>query len=66
MSNLLGSSTPVASETKFFMTTINGWESLVVDTKISILVVLGVLDSPLCEIKMSKLNKQHISETGYY
>ena len=23
---------------------------------------LGVLDSPLCEIKMSKLNKQHISE----
>ena len=48
------------------MTTVNGWESLVVDTKISILVVLGVLDSPLREIKMSKLNNQHISETGYY
>ena len=48
------------------MTTVNGWESLVVDTKISILVALGVLGSRLCEIKMSKLNKQHISETGYY
>ena len=39
------------------MTTVNGWESLVVDTKISILVTLGVLDSPLSEIKMRKLNK---------
>ena len=39
------------------MTTVSGWESLVVDTKISILVALGILDSPLCEIKMSKLNK---------
>ena len=48
------------------MTTVNGWESLVVDTKISILVGLVVLDSPLCEIKITKLNKQHISETGYY
>ena len=48
------------------MLIVNGWESLVVDTKISILVALGVLDSPLCEMKMSKLNKQHISETGYY
>ena len=48
------------------MTTVKGWESLFVDTKISILVALGVLDSPLCEIKMRKLNKQHISETGYY
>ena len=48
------------------MTTVSGWESLVVDTKISILVALGILDSPMCEIKMSKLNKQHISETGYY
>ena len=28
------------------MTTVNGWESLVVDTKISILVALGALDSP--------------------
>ena len=48
------------------MLTVNGWESLVADTKMSILVALGVLDSPLCEMKMSKLNKQHISETGYY
>ena len=48
------------------MTTVNGCESLVVETKISILVTLGVLDSSLCEIKMSRLNKQNISETGYY
>ena len=27
------------------MATLNGWESLIVDTKISILVALGVLDS---------------------
>ena len=47
------------------MTTVNDWRSLVVDAKISILVALGVLDSPLCEFKMSKLNKQHISKTGY-
>ena len=40
------------------MTTVNGWESLVVETKISILVTLGALDSSLCEIKMSRLNKQ--------
>ena len=42
------------------------WESLVVDTKISILVNLRVLDLPLCEIKVSRLKKQHISETEYY
>ena len=52
------------------MTIVNSWESLIVDTKISMLVALGVLDLPLClrgcEIKMSKLNKQDISETGYY
>ena len=48
------------------MTTVNDQESLVVDTKISILVALGVLDLPLCETKMSKLNKQHIIDTGYY
>ena len=49
------------------MTTVNGWKSLVVDTKIVILIALGTLDSPLCEIKVSKLNEQHIiSETGYY
>ena len=40
------------------MATISGWESLFVETKISILVALGALDSPLCEIKMSKLNAQ--------
>ena len=47
------------------MTTVNDWDSLVFDTKMTILVALGVLDSPLCEIKMSTLNKQHINETGY-
>ena len=46
------------------MATVNDWESLVVDTKISTLVALGGLDSPLGEMKMSKLNKQHISKTG--
>ena len=48
------------------MTTVNGLDLLVVDTKIPILVVdtkiailvaLGILDSPLCGFKMSKLNK---------
>ena len=48
------------------MTTVNDWDSLVFNTKMTILVALGVLDSPLCEIKMSTLNKQHINETGYY
>ena len=48
------------------MTTVNGWESLIVDTKVSILVALGVLDTPLFEIKMSKLNKQRIGETGHH
>ena len=51
--------------TNLFVTTINDWESLIVDTTISILVASGVLDSTLFEIKMSKLNNQHISETGY-
>ena len=48
------------------MSTVKDWESLVVDTKISILVALDVLDLPLCEIKMNKLGKQRISETGFY
>ena len=48
------------------MTIINVFESLVVDIKTSSLVALGVLDLHLCEIKMSKLNKQHIIEMGYY
>ena len=54
---------------KFFVTTVNNWESLIVDTKISnlnALGVLGVLELPLHEIKISKLNKQLIWETGYY
>ena len=66
LSLLRRSRTPVASRTKFFVATVNGWESLFVDSKISILVTLGVPDSPLYEIKMSKLNKQHISQTEYY
>ena len=48
------------------MATVKDWESLVADTKISILVALDAPDLPLCEIKMSKLNKQRISETGFY
>ena len=48
------------------MTVVNVFESLVVDIKTSSLVALGVLDLYLCEIKMSKLNKQHISKMGYY
>ena len=48
------------------MKTISGGESLIFNTKISISVALGVIDSSLREIKMSKLNKQHISETEYY
>ena len=36
------------------MTAVNNRESLVVKTKISILVALGFLDLPLCEIEMSK------------
>ena len=38
------------------MTTVNDWESLIVGTKISILVTLGVLNSPL----MSKLTETRI------
>ena len=60
-----GSSPPVACTTKFFVTTVNDWESLIVDTKICTLVALGVLALLLCEIKISKLNRQDISETGY-
>ena len=52
-----GSSIPVASATKLFVVTVNGWESIIVNTEISIFVVfLGVLDSPLYEIKKSRLN----------
>ena len=38
---------------------------MVVDEENPILVALGALDSPLFEIKISKLKKQHISETVY-
>ena len=48
------------------MTTVNGWESLVVDTKIYILVALGVLDSPLCEIKMSKFCEIYLKMTQWW
>ena len=48
------------------MATVKDWESLVADTKISILVALDIPDLSLCEIKMSKFNKQRISETGFY
>ena len=48
------------------MATVYGWESLIVGKKNLHLSCLDVLDPSLCEIKMSKLNKQHISETGYY
>ena len=57
---------PAACRMKFIVTTVNDWESLNVDTKIPILFALGVLDSPPCEMKVKKLNKQHIRETGYY
>ena len=48
------------------VTTVNDWKSVIVGTKMPILVAFGCLDSPLCEIKMSELNKQHISQTRYY
>ena len=48
------------------MKTVNKLDSLIVDIKISTLVVLGVLYWPLCEIKMSKLDKQRINELEYY
>ena len=53
-------------ETSVLRFTLLPYYSQTVDSKSSFLVALGVLDSPLREIKMSKLNKQHISETGYY
>ena len=35
-------------------------------TKKSVLVPKGVLDPPLLEIEMSKLNKHHISRRVFY
>ena len=47
-------------------TVLYDWESLIVDIKIPLLVAVGILNWPLCVIKMSKLNEQRISETEYY
>ena len=51
---------------KFYVTTVNGWESLAVVTKKSILVLAGVLDLLLLEIEMSKLNQHHTRGTEFY
>ena len=62
-----GKSRPnAASRMKFFfVTTVRGWEPLAVVTKKPILVFKGVLDPPLLEIKMSKLNKNQISRREF-
>ena len=62
----LGSRTSVASRTKFFVTTASGWEPLAVVTKKSILVPTGVLDQPLLELEMSKLNKHRMKGREIY
>ena len=51
---------------KFFGATVNGWELLDVVTKRSVSVPGGVLDPPLLEIEMSKLNKHHFSAREFY
>ena len=51
---------------KFFVATASGWESLAVVTKKSILVSKDILDLPLIEIKMRKLNRHHNSEREFY
>ena len=51
---------------KFFGATVNGWELLDVVTKRSVSVPGGVLDPPLLEIEMTKLNKHHISGKEHY
>ena len=56
----------VASWMKFFVTTISGWESLAIVTKKSVLVPTGVLDLPLLDIEMSKLNEHRISGRKFY
>ena len=48
------------------MTTTSGWESLAVVKEKSVLVIKSVLDQPLLEIEMSKLNKHHISGREFY
>ena len=48
------------------MTAANGWESLVVVTKKSILAPADVQGWPVLEIEISKLNKHHISGREFY
>ena len=60
------SKTSPASRIKFFVTTVSGWNSLAIVTEKSTLVPKGVLDQPLLKIKMSKLNKHHISGRELY
>ena len=46
---------------KFFVTNVSGSKSLAVVTKMSILVHISVLDLPLLETEIRKLNKHLIS-----
>ena len=55
-----------ASSMQFFVITVNDWESLDVVSKKSILVLAGVLDTPLLETEASKLNKHHINGPKFY
>ena len=61
-----GCRTSAASRIKFFVRTVSSWESLAVVTKKDNSVPTGVLDPPLFEIEMGKLNKHHISEREFY
>ena len=45
------------------MTSVTGWESLIVNTKVSILVALGALGLPLCEIKESDFQDYYCSNS---
>ena len=60
------SRTSAESRTKFYVTTVSGWESLDVAIKKSILAFKGVLDQPLLDNEMSKLNEHHISGREFY
>ena len=60
------SRTSLASRMKFFVTIVSDWESLAVVTKKSVLFPTGLLDPPLLEIEMSKLNKHHIGGREFY
>ena len=61
-----GSRTSVASRMKFFVTTVNGWQSLAVVTKKAILAPAAVLGPPLLEIEMSKRSKHHTNGREFY